>query len=398
MEGKPNIKLERKSHRGFYAILLHFHYDVVLVNICKQIGARWSQSQRAWYVPDDEQNRTAMIRAFKGHAWLAWPKLEVSQKHRRKKASDLDKDPLTPEQEKALNKLERLLISQGRSPSTVDSYGNLCKNMFIFLKKEPSHLSNDDVIRFQSEYLVRREYAESTQRQFATAVRYLMEANHMPWMDISRIKGPRKSKRLPKVLSRTEVMAILSVTTNLKHRTILSLMYSSGLRVGEVIDLKIADINLDHHSIHIKLAKGRKDRVVAMGQQMGIMLNNYINQYRPIEYLFNGKSNMQYTQTSVRTMIKRSARKAGIHKQVHPHMLRHSFATHMIEDGVNLRYVQSLLGHSRPETTQIYTHVATEHLMKLKNPFDALIEQFGKQLPPSTDLTNSPSIYPKSEE
>lgn len=177
----------------------------------------------------------------------------------------------------------------------------------------------------------------------------------------------------------------------------LSLLYSSGLRIGELIDLRLTSINWESGTLHIQRAKGRKDRIVGMGQQMAIMLRNYILEYRPREFVFNGMSNMQYTASSVRAVLKKACQKVNIHKKVTPHMLRHSFATHMIEDGVNLRYVQELLGHSRPETTQIYTHVATERLIHLKNPFDELLKQFDQELPNAINLTNPASLSRKSE-
>jgi len=389
MRNLPPITLERTTYQGMRVILLHFPYDVQLVNRCKDMSAKWSQSNRCWYVLDVEEGRVKLMQTFKGHAWLHWPVAQKQRAERKEQVEQLAKKPLTPPQSAALEQMHRLLVSLGRSESTVVTYEQLMEKMLRYLDKPPLDLVQDDIIRFQSDHLVAQRYAESTQRQFVTAARYFLEANHLPALDTSKVKGPRKAKALPKVLTRSEVMAILSSCPNLKHRTMLSLLYSSGLRIGEMIDLRLDDIQWESKAIHIKRAKGRKDRVVAIGEQMAIMLRNYTLQFRPIEFLFNGQANMKYTQTSVRAVLKRAKEKAGIFKKVTPHMLRHSYATHMIEDGVNLRYVQALLGHSRPDTTQIYTHVATEHLMKLKNPFDQLMKEYGTEISNRIDLTKS---------
>jgi site-specific recombinase XerD len=329
---------------------------------------------------------------------LVWP-IGYERKYQQHQAHQkIAKRPLDARQEEAVLNLIRFLKIKGRSERTVITYEQLARKFFRYIQKSPTAVTNRDVIRFQTDYLIANNYAASTQRQFATTIRLLFEANDLQRLVIDKVDAPRKEKRLPKTLSRTEIMHLLSCCNNIKHRSMLSLLYSSGLRIGELIDLRLADLDFERRTIHIKRAKGRKDRMVGFGSNMAIMLRNYIEQYRPVEFVFNGKGNLQYSATSVRKTLKAAARKAGINKVVNPHMLRHSYATHMIEDGVNLRYVQELLGHHRPETTQIYTHVASEHLMQLKNPFDSLMEHYQHRLENPNNLTNPPSLSRKSND
>lgn len=391
----PFIRISFEHRNGVSRIFLRFDYDVDLINRCKQIRARWSPEDRAWYLTDTKQNLLSLEEQFDGIAHLRWPAEFQNKRDQQAAWFAIKGHRLSEAQTEAILHLVRYLKIKGRSKSTVDTYEQLARKFFLFTQKDPKELRNKDVIYFQTDHLIKNGYANSTQRQFITTMRMLFEANDLPLLVIDKVEGPKKEQRLPKVLSRTEIMALLSCCNNLKHRTMLSLIYSSGLRISELLNLRLQDLDLDHRSMMIKQAKGKKDRLVIMGEQMAIILNNYINQFRPIDYVFNGQGNAQYSAVSVRSILKNAAKKARLNKNVTPHMLRHSFATHMIEEGVNLRYVQELLGHTRPETTQIYTHVASEHLMHLKNPFDTLMKDFHQRLPMDNNLTQSTSLSRK---
>jgi site-specific recombinase XerD len=198
-------------------------------------------------------------------------------------------------------------------------------------------------------------------------------------IDPEALERPRKSKKLPVVLSRDEILRLLLATPNLKHRTILTMLYGSGLRISELINLKIADIDFARKQVFIKDAKGRKDRVVALSERIYGLLNDYLHTYQPDVYLFNGQENLKYTAGSVRHFLARAVKQAGIKKRVTPHTLRHSYATHLLEGGVDLKYVQELLGHSRPETTQIYLHVTKKQLLAINSPIDTLLDEAKKE-------------------
>lgn len=184
---------------------------------------------------------------------------------------------------------------------------------------------------------------------------------------------PAKNKRLPTVLSKQEVVVLLQSTSNLKHRTALAMLYASGLRIGELISLKIADIDMERRQIRIQNAKGRKDRYGILAESILPLLHNYLMTYRPVYYFIEGPQQKKYSEGSVRKFLQRSCQRAGIKKHCTPHTLRHSYATHLIENGVGLRHVQDLLGHSKPETTMIYTHVAQKDLLQIRSPLDTVV-------------------------
>jgi site-specific recombinase XerD len=182
----------------------------------------------------------------------------------------------------------------------------------------------------------------------------------------------RKPKLLPKYLTVVEVKRLLQQCTNLKHRCILKILYGCGLRVSEVIALKIADIDSAAMRIHIRAAKGKKDRVVPLPQTLLHNLRQYYLVYCPKDYLFEGQNGGNYSAKSIQSFIKKYAREAKIQKSVTPHMLRHSYATHQLENGVNIRYVQALLGHNSIKTTELYTHVIKISKNNIASPLDQL--------------------------
>jgi len=184
------------------------------------------------------------------------------------------------------------------------------------------------------------------------------------------LERPRKKKTLPIVLSKDEVKRMISTTKNLKHKCIISTLYSAGLRRSELLNLELGDIDSERMVIHIKDAKGNKDRYTLLSATLLEDLRVYFKQYRPKKYLFEGVGGIPYSTSSVSTIVKRAAKKVKIAKTVTPHTLRHSFATHLLESGTDLRYIQLLLGHNSTKTTEIYTHVSTTNFNSIKNPLD----------------------------
>jgi integrase/recombinase XerD len=184
------------------------------------------------------------------------------------------------------------------------------------------------------------------------------------------VERPIKKETLPKVISKESVLAMIDTSHNIKHKCIISLLYSAGLRRSELIDLKIEDIDSQRMTIMVKQGKGKKDRLTLLSQRLLLDLRQYFLEYRPKTYLFESPNGGQYSGTSVGKIIDYAAKSAKIKQKVTPHMLRHSFATHLLETGTDLRYIQALLGHSSSTTTEIYTHVATNNLSKIKNPLD----------------------------
>jgi len=192
---------------------------------------------------------------------------------------------------------------------------------------------------------------------------------------IYEVKRPRKDKKLPVVLTRDEVAKILSVIDNIKHRAILMLIYSAGLRVGEVVNLRPEDIDSGRRLIHIKGGKGRKDRYTLLSEHALKVLKEYFREYRPSKWLFEGVKRGRHISTrTVQAVFRQACDKAGIKKDVTAHSLRHSFATHLLESRVDLRYIQEILGHKSSKTTEIYTHVSKASIANIKNPLDSIFK------------------------
>ncbi len=215
----------------------------------------------------------------------------------------------------------------------------------------------------------------SSQNQAINAIKCYRE--QVLGMDGCRIEieRPMREKKLPVVLSRQEVKQIFAQITNRKHRMILATIYACGLRISEVINLQIKDIDSSRMCVHIKQSKGRKDRLLPLPSQLLHALRLYYKQYHPKRDLFEGKSKkdlepVKYSTSSIRQILRRAVQKARIQKQISPHTLRHSYATHLYEHGIDLRSIQNLLGHNSSKTTEIYTHVSTKHLLQCPNPLD----------------------------
>jgi integrase/recombinase XerD len=229
------------------------------------------------------------------------------------------------------------------------------------------------IIQFNNEYIIGRSLSISYQNQFVNALKlfYLIIQNTN--VIIENIARPRREYRLPNVLSKEEVKLILNTHRNLKHRTMLCLLYSCGLRSGELLNLQPIHIDSKRNIILIKQSKGKKDRIVPLSSKILKMLREYYRLYKPKTYLFEGqKIGEKYDSRSLQLVLKQAVKKTGIQKPVTLHWLRHSYATHLLESGTDLRYIQELLGHNSSKTTEIYTHVSTKNIQHIKSPFDDL--------------------------
>ena len=191
-------------------------------------------------------------------------------------------------------------------------------------------------------------------------------------MNLEKLQRPHKESRLPEVLSKEEVQNIIGATNNLKHKAMLSLIYACGLRRSEIINLRVKDLDSNRKLIRIEQAKGKKDRYVTFSPKLRNLLADYYKQYKPEEFLFEGQFGRQYAPSSLAQVLQMCATKADIKKKITLHTLRHSYATHLLESGTDIRYIQELLGHNSPKTTMIYTHVSSKKLSEIISPFDDL--------------------------
>ncbi len=270
-----------------------------------------------------------------------------------------------------LKKYKNLLIQKRYSQNTIKVYSTyfleFCNH---FSNSDIDSVSADDINKYILNLIKKYDISISQQNQRINAIKFYYEKVIEKEKQYYKLHRPRKEHKLPKVLSKDEIKKILNATTNIKHKCILSLLYSAGLRRSELLNLKISDIDSKRMFINIKDAKGKKDRVSLLSKNMLNLLREYYTEYNPKEFLFEGPDFKQYSATSIAAILKKSALKAGINKNVTPHMLRHSFATHLLEQGTDLRYIQELLGHKNSKTTEIYAHVSKKALDKIKNPID----------------------------
>ena len=216
-------------------------------------------------------------------------------------------------------------------------------------------------------------YSYSFVNQSINAVKfYFQRVLGRHTMDLSQVERPEKADRLPMVLSKQEVQKILASTDNLKHRCLLQLLYAGGLRIGEVINLKLTDVQSDRNLLLIRGGKGKKDRTTLLSRKLLESLRSYYKVYRPKVWLFEGQQGGQYSVESTRNVFRAALKKSGVQVKATPHTLRHSFATHLLEQGTNLRYIQSLLGHRNSKTTEIYTHITSHGMESIVSPLDNL--------------------------
>lgn len=272
-----------------------------------------------------------------------------------------------------LDALHQELVLAGYSPKTEKAYMGHVRR---FLESSPDLEAGPIAAgkKYIQKLLEQDQISHSYANQFISALQYFYDkVLHLTLPEFPR---PKKEQKLPQVLSQQEVLSILESVDNLKHKTILYMTYAAGLRVGEVVRLQLSDIDSKRMMIRVCQAKGRKDRYVMLSEKVLKILRNYFLLYRPKTWLFPGMSGEDtfLTERTVQHVFEHAKEKAGVLKQVGVHVLRHSFATHLLEAGTDLRYIQELLGHASSKTTEIYTHVSKRSISAIKSPLDRLME------------------------
>lgn len=259
------------------------------------------------------------------------------------------------------------------SPRTRESYLAMLEFFFrYFSPAEPSDISEEQISRFLYDFIIKLGYSASYQNQMVSAIKtyYSIAGNRK--VDPDFLERPRRRRSLPKVFSKEEVTRILNSGGNLKHKMLLWLIYSCGLRRSEVTNLRLTDLDRERGILHVREGKGRVDRFVPVPAKVWEKLDEYFGGYRPRQYLFEGQSGGRYSSESVYRVFKDALVKAGIRKEVGVHSLRHSYATHLHENGLDIRYIQELLGHKSTRTTEIYTHVSRRNLVAVRSPIEDL--------------------------
>ena len=377
---KPIIYLKKVKHRGAKQLAMQFSYDMELIQRVKELEARWSRSLQLWYLPYENGLYRKIIDAFRDLAWTDASALFEGQKP----PEDITK-PLPPgncnerkaqspsmwQQKEIPAEYIARLKRRRYSPNTVKTYAALFRAFInYFPAVRPSEISEEQIRTYQSYLVEERKVSQSTQNKAINAIKFYYEQVLGLEKKNYWIERPRKEKYLPTVLSKQEVRQILQVQANLKHRCMLTLIYSAGLRSGELLRLRVQDIDSDRMLIAIKGSKGKKDRMTILSERALTLLRAYFRAYRPQKWLFEGASGGPYTPSSLRRVFHDAVSKAGIQKSVRLHDLRHSFATHLLESGTDSRYIQRLLGHNNLNTTEIYLQVSKTDINLINSPLD----------------------------
>lgn len=366
----PSIELENIKHRGAEQICIRFDYNYALIERVRTIpGRMWSATYKCWYVADSSRNLDAIFKHLQDVAEIIDKTKGREYRESRKKESEW-KNVVAP----IADEFKDYLMGKRYSESTIGTYTYLVKKFLQYVKKPIDKIIIKDIESFATDVMAKQSFAISTHRQFIGAMKQFKKMHPLTNFEVPDSLRPKPSRLLPAVLSKEEILDILRATKNLKHRLSLAIIYASGFRISELLNLKLADIDIDRRQIKISQSKGRKDRYVGLAESILPLLQNYIGTYRPKVFLIEGKPSERYSPESVRSFLHRSCLAAGIRKRVTPHMLRHSFATHLLESGVDIRYIQELLGHRDPKTTMIYTHVTRKDLRQIVSPLDDAVK------------------------
>jgi integrase/recombinase XerD len=337
------------KRRGVQYIAIWIAKDPVLTDRIRKLeGIRWNPGEAAWLLPDTPGNRDR----------FGLPREVV----------------LSIWHQQGIIKLERHIRTLRYSENTVKSYTDALR---VFLKfhntKQASELTEQDIIAFHHDYIIRNKLSISWQNQAINAIKHYLHIVDNRRVEVELLRRPKREKKLPNVLSKEEVKTILESLHNVKHRLMLILIYACGLRRSEVLGLKLTDLDSDRGVLVIRQSKGKKDRIVPLSPKLFELAREYYKQYKPEKWLFEGQTKgSPYDERSLASVFRKALEAGKIRKPATLHWLRHSYATHLLESGTDLRYIQELLGHRSSRTTEIYTHVSIRSIQQIRSPFDDL--------------------------
>lgn len=377
-------------------IALYFPYNPAIQKVLKQFSfCCWSQTQRCWYIPYRLHEYEVLSEALTPIACIESSQVIFSEKEPPPISITENKNTAgrnyinpqhTPEvvsrkrlhevNQKELDKFVQELILKSYSSSTIKTYRNEFLQLLKLLNSKPVHeLTSDDLRRYMQYAMEREGIKENTAYSRLNALKFYFEqvlGRDKFFWDIPRPKRPLK---LPRVLNENEIRRLFNALTNKKHKAMLFTAYSSGLRVSEIVHLKISDIDSKRMQIFIERAKGKKDRYVNLSPVLLDILRSYIMNYKPRPKVFlfeSDQTNTAYPTRTIQQIFSNAKNRAGIRKDVGVHSLRHSFATHLLEKGTDIRYIKDLLGHFNIKTTERYLHVSKKKLVNIVSPFDDL--------------------------
>ncbi|MEO9020969.1 MAG: site-specific tyrosine recombinase/integron integrase [Ginsengibacter sp.] len=394
------IVLKPLYHRGQECIGIYFERNALLQSLIqKQGGAKWSRTNKCWYVLLTEKNYRQLAKALSGKAELQFDALKKSLLEKKKdipfsisqnkpKTSEAPEKNLTKntvpnkqttrkhriskENSDTLQKFKQQLILKSYSPSTIRTYTNEFVQFLNTINGKPASEFTTARIKDYMQYCFEKlKMSENTLHSKINALKFYYEQVLGREKFFWEIPRPKKPIILPKVISKERIADLINSIENVKHKTIIMLTYACGLRVSEVVSLKVKDIDGQRKTIFIRKAKGKKDRIVSLNPNMLIMLREYYKQYQPKNYLFEGQfENEHLSERSIQQVMQKAKAKAGIIQDGNMHMLRHSFATHLLDKGIDVVFIQKLLGHNNIKTTLRYLHVTNKDLVHILSPLE----------------------------
>lgn len=363
------IRLFIGEHRKRERLFVEAGFSQQINKILTTIpSATWSSSKKLWHFQPDYTTARQVYRALQPHARIDATALTAYFRKERP-----GKVQLLPHTSKALHDLDNWMTQKRYSVQTVKNYLGQLRLFFLHYHHLPyNELTEHDIIQYNNEVILKNNLSVSYQRNLVGALKLFYSRQNGGKIQADKLQRPFKENRLPVVMSKEEVQQILGSTKNKKHKALLAITYGCGMRRNEVLRLKITDLDSKRNLIRIVQGKGRKDRYVPFGAALRDLLVDYYKDYRPKTYLFEGKEGRPYGERSFAQVLEQAISRTGINKHVTLHTLRHSYATHLLENGTDLRYIQELLGHSSPKTTMIYTHISTKKISQIASPLEDL--------------------------
>lgn len=397
-------KIEHRNQPRWAIIMPYPYHEGRKQEIKKLPGSKYSNTHKCWYLPytsasyyalaalpwvtsmpplSDEQEKNEDKTTIDTTGYIIYCKPEKRktpiqtpiqtrvQKLVQKQAAKRYQQSISPFWIEMVAKYKIYLHNCRYSDNTVNSY---MTSLMLFLAwwgdRSIDSLTLEQLYMYNDQTFVKKNLSRSAQTQWVSAMRLFLKDNPEIDIDGADLERPRMASYLPNILSENEVKKLIGSYINFKHKTIITMYYACGMRTSELLDLKITDIDIDRNVIRIRNSKGAKDRDIALPKLVYKMLLHYYKLYTPVTYVFNGKSGEKYSASSAGKILKMGLKKVGIHKRITIHGLRHSYATHLAESHVNLRYIQEALGHSSSKTTEIYTKLSSDHIAKMISPID----------------------------
>ena len=378
---KPKITLTTATHRQQTVITVEFSYNRELIEALKaRTNAWWSATMNCWYIPKDKFDLGKFFTAMKPVAWIDYSAVRNKHSPQPQKQQGEKYSPATMKKRipgETRNKIDdfKVWLEQGRDgENTVKTYIHQLGIFFgYYSDRNPDDITTQDITAFNSEFIMRNNLSATFQNQTISALKKFYSYKYNRNLEAENLERPRKSHALPKVMDKRDLKKFFESIKNTKHKIAFETIYAYGLRRGELLNLKLQHIDTKRGIISVINAKGKKDRSLPISKRWLEKVKVYYNTYKPTTYFIEGQyPGKSITAGSLQKVFERALVTSKINKPYTIHCLRHSFATHLLENGTDLRYIQELLGHKSSKTTEIYTHVSKESLKNIKNPFDEL--------------------------